>query len=68
MTWTIAGVCLLVYIVGSYVLMYRSLKNSPGPSGLGWLAFPAAPLMGPMLIAIAFRNLGRNIWRGNIWR
>jgi hypothetical protein len=63
MTWWLIGGGLLVYIAGSYFLCYRFLKASPGPGGLGWLAFPVAPLMGPFIIWGAFCGLMRRVFR-----
>lgn len=38
-----------VYVVGSYVLAGVML-GSGGPGGLGWLAFPLAPILPPFLL------------------
>ena len=46
MTWLLISGGLLVYIAGFYYFMYKSLLKSPGPAGLGWFAFPAAPIIG----------------------
>lgn len=60
--WLIAG-GILIYIIGSYVLVYRFLKKSPGPAGLGMLALPAAPLFGPLFLWEGFKALCRWIGR-----
>lgn len=51
-----------VYIVASYVLMFRSLYRNPGPAGLGWLALPLAPLAGPSLIWQGVKSFIRRIF------
>lgn len=60
MFW-IAGAALLVYVVGSYYLMYRSLKRSAGPAGLGWFALPLAPLAGPMFLWMNIKEFARKV-------
>ena len=50
MLWTIGGASLALYVVASYYFMYKSLKRSSGPAGLGWFALPLAPLAGPMFV------------------
>jgi hypothetical protein len=62
MTWWIVG-GLLVYIAGSYIIMYRSLSKSAGPPGLGWFAFPAAPLVVPVMIVAVLVYLPKKLWR-----
>lgn len=62
MTWLIVGGALLVYIAGSYYLMYRDLSKGAGPAGLGWMAFPFAPLMGPLMVGMYLVALPRKLW------
>jgi len=63
MTWLLIGGGLLIYITGSYYLMYRDLKRSAGPTGLGWFAFPLAPLMLPMMIGMYLVSLPKRLGR-----
>lgn len=63
MTWWLVGGGILIYIAGSYLLMYRDLSKNAGPAGLGWFAFPLAPLMGPVYVAAFIRSIPRIIAR-----
>ncbi len=60
--WLVGGCLLAAYIIGSYILMYRDLKRNAGPGGLGWMGFPAAPLMGPLLVWMAFKSFIRRVF------
>lgn len=59
-TLIIGGV--VVYIVASYVVVGKFLSDSPGPAGLGWLAFPIAPLLLPMAIFYGIKSFFRRIF------
>lgn len=62
MTLTIILVGTGIYIIGCYTAVFYMLKKSPGPSGLGWLAFPAAPLFGPILIGAVLKSFFRRVF------
>ena len=47
---------LVLYVVASYVVVYRELMRNAGSSGLGWLFFPIAPLFLPLLIGDSIRR------------
>jgi hypothetical protein len=49
MIWAIVIGGVVVYVVTSYVVVARWLDDSPGPAGLGWLAWPASPIILPLV-------------------
>ena len=61
MTYVIIG-GVVIYIVGSYVVMAKWLTDSPGPAGLGWLAWPAAPLIMPVVGWELFKGFMRKVF------
>ena len=54
--FTIVFGCVILYIIASYYAVYKDLKKSAGPAGLGWLMLPFAPLVGPIYIASAIKE------------
>jgi hypothetical protein len=56
----------VVYVVGSYVWMAHTLSDKgmgAGPGGLGWLAFPAAPIIVPMVGWQLFKGFMRWVFK-----
>lgn len=53
---------LFAYSAVCYLLMYRSVKRSPGPYGVGWLILPLAPLMLPLLIIDGIKSFFRKVF------
>jgi hypothetical protein len=51
-----------VYVVSSYIFMFQLLQNNAGPGGLGWLALPLAPLVGPKFVVQGFRSFFKRVF------